>query len=84
MWKTLVLAGLMASGSVMAAKAETAQECLDKTFEIARVAQDKKPDADAVSQMQKQLGKVEDLCDAENFTEAETERAALKALVDAM
>ena len=82
--KTIALATAMFVGLTGAAVAETAEDCLRSTFEIAQGAQDKSPSDDQITQMEDALSKIEQLCDAKDFAAAAKERDALKAMVESL
>lgn len=77
----LVGASLLVTAAMTPAQAETTQECLRATFDVAKGAQGKNPSEDALKSVEAKLTKIEALCDEQKFAEADTERKALADMV---
>lgn len=77
-----VAAAAAISLASLPAQAETSQECLKATFEIAQAAQEKSPSQDQLNALEAQISQIEDLCDENKFTEAADARAELKTMVE--
>ncbi|MEL6299468.1 MAG: hypothetical protein AAFQ45_12935 [Pseudomonadota bacterium] len=64
-----------------AAQAETTEVCLKQTFEVAQPMQAKPPSQEQLPAIEAQMEKVENLCDAKQFAEADKERDVLKDMI---
>jgi len=63
------LAALLATGA-MAADPETPDQCIKAAFDLAQSAEDKKLPNEKLDKIEEMLTKMEDHCDAKQFTEA--------------
>ncbi len=84
MIKRLTLAALIAAAPLAAAQAQTVEECLKATFEVAKVAQTKNPTEEQIRTMEAQLQAIEALCDEKKFTEADEARRQLETMIATM
>jgi len=83
-FKTALAAAVIVAFGSATAHAETTQDCLKATFEVAQAAQEKSPTANQMSALEEQMSKVERLCDGKQFAEADTARTDLKAMIEKM
>lgn len=84
MWKTLTVFVLALSLPVPAATADEVKDCLQATFEVAKVAQDKNPNDDQVKALEDKMLAIEEMCDAKKFAEAEAARTELASMISNM
>ncbi|MEM7776492.1 MAG: hypothetical protein AAF732_12855 [Pseudomonadota bacterium] len=75
------VAALAVLAPLTAAHAETVEDCLKATFDVAKVAQEKKPSDAQIKSLEASLMKIEELCDGKKFSDAAAARKDLEAMI---
>jgi hypothetical protein len=65
-----------------AATPATPDDCIKAAFELAQKAEDKKMSNDELDKLEQMLSKMENFCDAKQFTEAMAVSKDIKAVID--
>ena len=84
MLKRPITACIAALLPLSVAQAETVNDCLSATFEVAKAAQTKTARPDQMTELEELITKIEELCEAKKFADAKTSRDQLRNKIAGM